>query len=50
MAVAAHDDVDRRPAGADAANDMAQYSTTSAPSGVLPGRRITATGLPLLAS
>jgi len=25
MAVAAHDDVDRRPAGADAANDMAQY-------------------------
>jgi hypothetical protein len=25
MAVAAHDDLDRRPAGADAANDMAQH-------------------------
>ena len=59
MAVAAHDNLDRRPAGTDAADDMAQHQrhlspvrrlagAQSLPSGLTRG--MTATGLPVVAS
>ncbi len=50
MTVAARHDVDRRPAGADMAYYTAQHHLTSPPSGVLPGRRMIATRLPVVAS
>jgi hypothetical protein len=37
MAVAAHDDLDRRRMGADAADDMGSTNATSARAGILPG-------------
>jgi hypothetical protein len=50
VAVAAHQDLHARPAGADGLDDMAQDQGDLGPPGVLPGRRITATGLPVAAS
>lgn len=50
VAVAADDDLDRRPAGAQGAHDMAQHQRDLGPAAVLPGRRTTATGLPVVAS
>ena len=50
VAVAAHQDLHSWPAGADGLDDVAQHQGNFGTPGVLPGRRITATGLPLLAS
>ena len=50
MAVAADQDIDGAPTAADGPHDVAEHEATSVPSGVLPGRRVTATGLPDVAS